>query len=190
MKYQWVKGDNQGTLEDVKESDSEWVTFNSGRRISQELISEYMIPINHESQIIETPNNVTQSYSFTQESTDNSIRDAEGNVYTVPKEPVRQVKANKSIGSNVQNTEQPVQKESASPIKLLIRKSLKDKVKVSYEFEIEVPKSTVYDIINESFDVDLESDIFEEVVSTLNMKDIKNSIDEAIKNQIMLHYNK
>jgi hypothetical protein len=149
-----------------------------------------MIPINHESQIIETPNNVTQSYSFTKESTDNSIRDAEGNVYTVPKEPVRQVKANKSIGSNVQNTEQPVQKESASPIKLLIRKSLKDKVKVSYEFEIEVPKSTVYDIINESFDVDLESDIFEEVVSTLNMKDIKNSIDEAIKNQIMLHYNK
>jgi lipopolysaccharide export LptBFGC system permease protein LptF len=191
MKYQWVKGDNQGILEEVKESDNEWVTFNSGRRISQELINEYMIPINHESQIIDVPNTTsTQSYSFSQDDTNNAIRDAEGNVYTVPKEPKSQVKTNKLLGTNEQNLVPPVQKETSSPIKLLIRKSLKDKIKVSYEFEIEIPKTSVYDIINDSFDVELESEILEEVISKLNMKDIKTSVEEAIANQIMLHYNK
>lgn len=195
MKYQWVKGDNQGTVEEVKDSDNEWVNFTSGRRINQELINEYMIPINHESQIVDVPNTgsapgktTTQSYSFTQEDVDDTIRDAEGNVYTVPKnEPIKNKNINKQIESApVHQTK----KKEESPIKLLIKKSNKDKVRISYEFDIEIPKTNVFNIIQESFDVELENEILEDVMSDINVNDLKKSIKESIKEQIILHYNK
>lgn len=196
MKYQWVKGDNQGAVEEVRGSDKEWVDFTSGRRISQELINEYMIPITHDSQIIDTPSGVTansnSSYSFTQESTEEVIRDSEGNTYNVPKPskntPRKNIVNNHGLqepGHNVHQKQEP-----ESPIKLLIKKSLKDKVEVSYNFEIDLPKSSVYGIIQESFEVDLDDEILSEVMSKININDMKKSIEEAIKNQIMLHYNK
>jgi hypothetical protein len=196
MKYQWVKGDNQGAVEEVRSSDKEWIDFTSGRRISQELVNEYMIPITHDSQIIDTPSGVTatsnSSYSFTQESTEEVIRDSEGNTYSVPKPskntPRKNIVNNHGLQEPGQNVHQ--KQEPESPIKLLIKKSLKDKVEVSYNFEIDLPKSSVYGIIQESFDIDLDDEILSEVMSKINMNDMKKSIEEAIKNQIMLHYNK
>lgn len=197
MKYQWVKGDNQGAVEEVKNSDKEWIDFTSGRRISQELVNEYMIPITHDSQIIDTHKaanvSTNSSYSFTQESTDEVIRDSEGNTYNIPK-PAKTTSRKNTVnsahglqeaGHNVHQNQEP-----ESPIKLLIKKSLKDKVEVSYNFEIDLPKSSVYGIIQESFEVDLDDEILSEVMSKINITDMKKSIEEAIKNQIMLHYNK
>ena len=46
--YQWVKGDHVGTVETIKDSDNEWISFQSGRRIAIGLINEYMIPIQNE----------------------------------------------------------------------------------------------------------------------------------------------
>jgi hypothetical protein len=40
---QWIKGDNAGTVETVIEETSEWIKFQSGRRINTSLITEFMI---------------------------------------------------------------------------------------------------------------------------------------------------
>lgn len=43
--FQWIKGDNIGTIETVVEETANWTKFKSGRRINTSLISEFMIDI-------------------------------------------------------------------------------------------------------------------------------------------------
>lgn len=45
IRYQWAKGDNQGTVETVSGVENEWTLFQSGRRINTSLINEFMLPI-------------------------------------------------------------------------------------------------------------------------------------------------
>lgn len=47
-KFQWIKGDHIGTVEEVKEEIDEWTTFKSGRRIATNLLTEFMTPIESE----------------------------------------------------------------------------------------------------------------------------------------------
>lgn len=51
-KLQWVKGDKQGNVEIVKEKDNDWTTFQSGGRINNALINEYMIQIQNDNEIL------------------------------------------------------------------------------------------------------------------------------------------
>lgn len=41
--FQWIKGDNAGTVEVITEETPEWIKFQSGRRINKTLINEFMI---------------------------------------------------------------------------------------------------------------------------------------------------
>jgi hypothetical protein len=52
-KYQWVKGDHIGNVENVTDYGNEWVTFDSGRRIASTLLNEFMIPIQWDDQIMD-----------------------------------------------------------------------------------------------------------------------------------------
>lgn len=45
-KLQWIKGEKIGTVEIVKGTEGEWTTFESGGRISTNLISEFFEPVN------------------------------------------------------------------------------------------------------------------------------------------------
>jgi hypothetical protein len=45
IRYQWAKGDNQGTVETVSGTEGEWTLFQSGRRINTSLVEEFMLPI-------------------------------------------------------------------------------------------------------------------------------------------------
>jgi len=42
---QWVKGDKIGIVEVVKSDDGQWLTFESGGRISKPLVGEYMLDV-------------------------------------------------------------------------------------------------------------------------------------------------
>jgi len=53
QKLQWVKGDKQGNVEIVKEQDGEWTTFQSGGRISNSLLKEFMILIQNDNEILD-----------------------------------------------------------------------------------------------------------------------------------------
>lgn len=44
-KLQWIKGEKIGTVEIIKGTEGEWTTFESGGRISTNLISEFFEPV-------------------------------------------------------------------------------------------------------------------------------------------------
>jgi len=52
-KYQWIKGDKIGNVEDIVDYGQEWITFKNGGRIASSLINEFMVPIQRDSQIMD-----------------------------------------------------------------------------------------------------------------------------------------
>lgn len=51
-RYQWIKGDNVGDLENLSESDGKFLVFESGRRCNKNLIGEFVLEITHDSEIL------------------------------------------------------------------------------------------------------------------------------------------
>lgn len=190
---QWVKGDNQGLVEEIAERKEEFIYFRSGRRINSAIINEYMIPINHEEQIIQIPGadapGMSLGYKFESDYTDNIIRDNEGNEFRPDHRKEHSInKTSRDLHNNQQEVSIDLQPQKNNPITLLIDKSKKDKIKVTYDFEIEIPNTDVYNIINNSFDVDLDQEIIDIVLSTIDNKQLKKSIEESITKTIKSYY--
>lgn len=55
-KYQWIKGERIGDVENVSNFGDEWITFESGRRIASPLINEFMVPIQWDGDIMDFNN--------------------------------------------------------------------------------------------------------------------------------------
>ncbi len=56
--YQWIKGDQSGSVVSIKEEDPDWITFNEGGRLSTELRSEFIQELDADiaGEFINTPN--------------------------------------------------------------------------------------------------------------------------------------
>ena len=194
--YQWIRGDFQGTVESITDSNNEWVNFQSGRRIKSDLLQEYMLPINHGEQIVNIPgvdtkNAVANSdYNFSNSGDDDDIIIDSGTGEVINTRQIRQqhIGLPGQINTVINQVPITVEKKQVSPITILISKAIKEKVKISYEFEIEIPKQDVYNIIDQSFDVDLNQEIIDVVLSTINIKTLKDSVEEAINNTIKSYY--
>ena len=209
--YQWIKGDKTGNTEIFAEAKNEWIYFQSGKRINVDLINEFMLPFDGTNKTLQPNANagiattraipaqqgspgtssVNSSYSFesADDSTDDFIRDAEGNVYN-SKPPVPQVVANPNIApaanSNTTQLVEPV--KEVNPVTLLINKSKKDKVELSIKIELELPNKNVYDIISDSFEVDLNEEIANNILDGITNKELKNKFKEALEEKLITIY--
>jgi hypothetical protein len=195
--YQWIKGENQGTVENITETIDGWVNFQSGRRIKSDLLQEFMLPIGHAEQVVKIPG-VKSDYAFESGDADDMITDPDTGQQISMKQLRLQEKMKRNstgpivpgiaVGLENATAEVHVATKQESPITLLISKSKKDKVKVNYEFEIEIPKQDVYNIIDQSFDIELNEEIIAVVLSTIDNKTLKESVEEAINNTIKSYY--
>ncbi len=50
-KYQWIKGDKTGIVEQYSSHDNEWVYFIGGGRINSEIMPEYMLQVDADTPI-------------------------------------------------------------------------------------------------------------------------------------------
>ena len=53
VKYQWIKGDDQGTLETYVDTDGKFLVFESGRRCAKNLIGKFIQKIDFENPALE-----------------------------------------------------------------------------------------------------------------------------------------
>lgn len=51
--YQWIKGEKLGKIEHAVDFGNEWVTFQSGNRVSSTLLNEFLIPIFSEAEALD-----------------------------------------------------------------------------------------------------------------------------------------
>lgn len=195
-RLQWVKGDNQGIIEVVAEHKESFIYFQSGRRIKNDLVNEFLIPVTDDSQIMNIPGVNTPGFSngvnFDSGGSDDIIRDAEGNEYRQPKS--QQANRNKNpVANNMPGHSNPPQppipeQKQVNPILLLVNQSKKDKVSVVYEFDIDLPKKDVYNVISGSFDVDLDKEITDSVVDSIDIKTLHAEIVSTVETLIKSHY--
>jgi hypothetical protein len=158
VKYQWVKGENQGTVETYKETEGKFLVFESDRRCNTDLLGEFMLKID----------------------IDNPVLQFEDPIVKVQKPEL--VKVNKPVEPKV---EKPIKEESH--VIPLIEMAKKDKTKLNVRLEIELPKKTFIKVMEDSFNDDILEVLSEYIVSKIEdpkkylINSLKGSISEWYK---------
>ena len=172
QRYQWIKGDNQGTVEIYQEDQGTFMCFASGNRCNKELVGEYMIPIYDDSEILsftdvqdEAKVNTAKTKSSRNKMTQGLKYDDE--VKTTPKPKA----APKSIPQ-----------QTTSPLVSLLEKSKKSKLKLNTRLDMQLPSKEVISVLQESFEEDILDVLSKYVV--YNIKDPKTFLEKRIKASI------
>ena len=209
--YQWIKGDRIGNIEIFAQTKDEWIYFQSGKRINSELLNEFMIAHDPNNPVVHNPiqsNHVAPKQievapgtpgtagakgvqsGFIFESGegegDDLIRDAHGKVYDKPSnkpEPRR----DPALGPAPNATIVAPVKE-INPVALLIGKSKKDKIILDIQIELELPKKGVYDVINDSFDIDLNEEIIKDILTKIKDRDLRENFKKSLEEKLNTIY--
>lgn len=155
--FQWIKGENLGSIEKFKsvsqEGNLKFLNFHGGNRINLEIISEFMdlfpaSPVDFSS----TPQNQPQVPI--------SDRD-KGKVNSV------------KYGDPVNGVEE-------SPIYKLLKKQKPNWVNVNISLKLNLPTKSLYNVLISSFE-DAENEIASYVTEGIDIEDIKQAIAESIR---------
>lgn len=186
LKYQWARGDHAGKEEIFDKEEGEWIIFKSGRRINSELINEFMVLVDHNGPMDVSPTGGVTTVNFVQDDDNYShAMAAEKSIHP------RDLLGNNQQQNTQQNqtfVQQPEPKKEINPIKLLINQSAKDEIEIDIKYKLKLPKKGVYNIIKDSFEVDIDAEILDTVKSELDVNAIKKLFEEQILERIKLHY--
>lgn len=163
IKLQWIKGDKIGNVETVVGTEQEWTIFESGSRISSDLIHEFMMPIASDDTILD----------FESASSEIAVR---------TREPRRK-------GGEGLQPSKVIQKET-SPVRILFDKQKNvDKVTLTLSLNITVPKKDIFDIISSSFsNEETVKELHSFIADQISDEDVKKSIQDSIKSLIDKRY--
>ena len=171
QRYQWIKGDNQGTVETFDSEAGKFNVFGSGARCNKEIMSEYMIPIYDNSEILSFPD--LQKEEMIEKAKINAKRSRI--IQGIKTEEEVQSITPKHIVSKPTKTED-------SPLISLISKSKKSKIKLNTRIDMALPTKQVLEVLQESFDDDILDVLSKYIVS--NIKDPKSYLEKRIKASI------
>jgi hypothetical protein len=157
-KYQWVKGEKTGKIETYSSHDNEWVYFIGGSRINVNLLPEFMLQVDANTPLDFSVNHVPVAQ----------------NTQPVQVAPVKNTVIK--------------EKEDFNPVRSLLKQAAKCKLECTYNFEIDIPKTSVYNLVNESFETDTDSLVLELVMSNIKSTELYENVKEQIKEQILKFY--
>ena len=163
--WQWIKGDETGSVVTIKDEDGEWINFTQGGRLAQALKAEYIQELDSDiaGEFVKTTNSVV--------------------------DPLNQSSA---LISQIAETTSavPALETTLSPIRVLFNKQKKNnKVKLLLEFPVNIPVKGVYDLMSTSFDKDeVDEQLFSFVVDQLSQDEITDCLLDSIKSLIESKY--
>ena len=91
----------------------------------------------------------------------------------------------------VQQTQPVIQEipvKTIDPVKILLKQSLKTEESFMYTLNLNIPKKTVYELIKDSFDTDVDGLITELVFENIDKDSLYKEIQDNIKEQIINFY--
>ena len=155
MEFQWIKGDDVGSIENYKNvslSGSDFfVEFASGKRMNINIIDEFLM------------------YYPAPPKQDLGIR-AEFIEVSKPS----------SVTSIIYSDSTVKNGEDESPIYKLLKKQKKNAVEVGIKIKLNLPSKELYEVLSTSFD-DAEKEIIDFVLCGVDIDDIKESLSESIR---------
>jgi hypothetical protein len=158
FEFQWIKGDDTSMIEKFRDvtvnGDLIFIEFQSGKRINQELLNEYMIT--YPAPPPTTPSN--------------------------PAALAPQINTPKPSDFSVTSIDYPDAKNQTpdSPIYKLLKKQKKNIVEVSIKLKLNLPPKDLYTVLSGSFD-DAEKEIIDFVLDGVDIDSIKASLADSIR---------
>lgn len=162
--YQWIKGDNFGTIVSVESVDNEFTNFTDGTRIYNSILGEFL----HEvvNGVIPLP----------------GADKLTGLVDGKPAKPAQVEIARQTSQVNIGNTIQPV--DDVSTIGKMIQKmSKKNLVNIPIQINLNIPSPTLYAILADGME---EEDLNAEIMSIALHQIEFNKLQEYVKDNITL----
>jgi hypothetical protein len=165
--FQWLKGDNMGTIERYKgivldpSQNKTFINFQSGGRIDVQLVREFM-------DIFPTQRVAIQ----------------ENTAPKIPQIASPAVAENPNSSGKNKNVVTQVNLEN-SPIYTLLQKQKPNWVNVNISLKLNLPTKTLYNVLSSSFE-DAEKEVVNFVIEGLEIDDIK----QALADSILSYYDK
>ena len=163
--WQWIKGDETGSVVTIKDEDGEWINFTQGGRLAQALKAEYLQELDSDiaGEFVKTTNSVV--------------------------DPLNQSSA---LISQIAETTSavPALETTLSPIRVLFNKQKKNnKVKLLLEFPINIPTKGVYELMSTSFDKEeVDEKLHDFISEQLDEDEITDCLFDSIKSLIESKY--
>lgn len=162
-RYQWIKGDRFGDVVDVAETqtDNKWLHFSDGTRINKGLISEFLMEVKNEREILKVP-------------TDTVVEEVTNTTPIQPEAPVTN----------------PVPTPEATVMGKMIQKmSKKNVVNVPLDININIPTPAIYAMLNEGMEAeDLNEEIMSVALAQIEINKLQEYIKEQITNFLIEYY--
>lgn len=156
--FQWIKGDDTSMIEKFRDitanGDLIFIEFQSGKRINQELLNEYMITFPASVPVPSNPAVQAPTTTINQKPSDFSVTSID---YPDAK--------NQSIDS---------------PIYKLLKKQKKNIVEVSIKLKLNLPPKDLYSVLSGSFE-DAEKEIIDFVLDGVDIENIKTALADSIR---------
>jgi len=204
-KYEWIRGDYEGNVDEVSKIEGGFIIFKSGRRCNVDVFEEYLLPAG-QVPLVQKTNHVQHAHSqsgttskgvtmvqFEQDEDNNYgeiIDAATGEAIRIPTiQPGPNITANTNVSNLEQPVHQPVQEKKVNPITLLINQASKDDCELNLNYNVKIPKKGVYKLLVESFeDVDIDNEILDTIISEININELRDFFRKELLEKIKLHY--
>ena len=194
-KYEWIRGDYKGNVDEVVDIKDGFIIFKSGKRCNSDIFNEYLIPEGAKMSTATAnsnsgPGGGVVTVDFKSED-DGPILDEFGQPVIVPAE-IPTLRNNNINNANPINNfveQPPVVEKKINPITMLINQASKDEIVLNLNYNAKLPKKSVYLLIKDSFEnVDVDNEIIESIFSEININELKEYFKKELLEQIKLHY--
>ena len=171
--YQWVKTERIGELCVVSHEEDGFLVFTDGTRCSKELQSEMLLHIPSQADMLILKEQV-------QAATKNS-----DNISKPLAEKLKPKKSEREVGDNMYTgaPDNPIRE-------LLKRQSSNNKMRSELVIDVNLPKPSVYAILKESFGDDVDTEITQMAIESININELKDQLDELLTKKVKQYYSK
>ena len=167
LRYQWLKGENLGVVEEQIDDDGTYLVFESGRKCNKAVQKEFMQYIQMDMDII------------SMEELANSPTPPKSNNKTAPTQPPKKDPLKGKVKSE---PKKELVVEDLTPIISLLSQTKTDKVKLNVRMEVDLPSKEFLTVLQDSFTNDIIKLLSDHLVS--KMKDPKLFLSSKLKTSI------
>ena len=169
--YQWIRTERKGEVSVVDYVEDGFTVFKDGTRCAVDLMGEvlYHMP-SAEDKLLD----LGEKIELAKEKTDTKLS-----------KQLRPKKSENDIGDNLYSG------APNNPIReLLKRQSSNNKMRSELVIDVHIPKPSVYEILKESFGDDVDTEITQMAIESININELKDKLDELLKKKVKQYYSK
>jgi hypothetical protein len=173
--YQWVKTERIGEIVVAKHEEDGYLVFEDNTRCRKDLIGDVILKIaSREERIIDKERELLDAKKAIGQPLAKKLK---------PKAPVDGT--TQEVGDNMYTgaPDNPIRE-------LLKRQSSNNKMRSELIIDVHIPNPSIYGVLKESFGDDVDTEITQMAIESININELKDKLDELLKKKVKSYYSK